>query len=186
MAILTDNVLYDNYADYDDDSREPSSRIGLVGYWSMNEGSGNKIFDRVGKNNGTLQENPQWKEVTDFPGADSRKVLEFDGEDDYITFGSFNTPLGEQSYTISAWLKPKEMRDALIAGWRNSLSDEHSIRLYRSGIHFVFFNTILGNITNLTDDWHHIASTFDGTNIKGFLDGKLVESSQRGDILNNK
>ena len=278
-AIATDNVLYDNYADYVDDSTERNLmrlRIGMVGYWSMNEGSGNIISDhsvperssdRAGKNNGTLQGNPQWETVNDFPGADSRKVLEFDGDGDYISLvvrwskkpnvaqyggaswnnlvkkvsgvtleaaqqigaedpniafffymrsrmalpgkGTFkpqdavyfsgkpsyggapqadayeknhtNIPLGNESYTIAAWIKPKEMGNLGIVGWGNSgnTNQVNALTLKPNGIrHYWWSNDLDAPVGDLTNVWHYIVATFDGTTRKIFLDGKEVARDQ--------
>ncbi|MDJ0717264.1 MAG: neuraminidase-like domain-containing protein [Prochloraceae cyanobacterium] len=170
----------------------PDNEKGLVGYWPMDEGSGKVIRDRAGnnddKNDGTLERNPQWKEVTDFPGAGSRKVLEFDGTDDYISFSSSNAPLGNQSYTIAAWIKPDEMGSRGIVGWGNYKITNEVITLRLMGKaeatnadgirHCWSSHDLPAPVGDLTNSWHHVAATFDGTTRKIFLDGKEVASDK--------
>ncbi len=157
---------------------------GPVGYWPMNEGSGDEIRDRTGNHNGALQGNSQWKIVTDFPGTDSKHVLEFDGESDYISFTSSNAPVDNQSYTITAWIKPQKMGALGIVGWGNyntpdSKNQVNALRLMDNGIHHYWWaNDVSASVGDLTDGWHHVAATFDGTTRKIFLDGQEVASDK--------
>ncbi|MDJ0718441.1 MAG: neuraminidase-like domain-containing protein, partial [Prochloraceae cyanobacterium] len=178
IAFTTDNLLYNNYVD---DSRDGLN--GRVSYFPMNEGKGKDIQDYVDDKNGTLQGDAEWKIVNDFPGAKSRRVIEFDGEDDYISFNNSNSPLGNKSYTIAAWIKPFEMgNDKGIVGWGNydTQNEVNALRLSDNGIYnYWSTNDLPANVGSLTDgSWHHVAATFDGTTQKIFLDGE--EKSSRG------
>lgn len=96
----------------------PANNLGLVGYWSFNEGTTTKAHDFSGSGNvGILSSSVMW--------ANGRygRAISFDGVDDSITFGSqtvtantisfwFNTAAGEDgpllysgtdSYDSSAW-----------------------------------------------------------------------------------
>ncbi len=83
------------------------SGTGLAGRWGFNEGSGTSATNSVvGGSSGTLVRNPLW--VTGFNQADpaSNASLDFNGVEDYITFGAasgLNTTSG--TFTVEAWIK---------------------------------------------------------------------------------
>ncbi|NEO79936.1 neuraminidase-like domain-containing protein [Moorena sp. SIO4G3] len=177
QAIATRNLLYDNY---NDDLKDSTFLHGPVGYWPMNDGSGGLIKDQtVHYNNGTFRGNPQWKIVNDFPGTDSRSVLEFNGYNAYISFNSSNVPIGNEPYTISVWIKPEDMRTSGIIGWGNYGSTNEVTALAIIGYSDKFISHYWRDIelnysVDLTGQWHHVVATFDGTTRKIFLDGQEV------------
>ncbi|MFA5813978.1 MAG: hypothetical protein WC862_05735, partial [Patescibacteria group bacterium] len=76
----------------------PALNLGLVGYWAMDEGAGNKAYDQSGNwNTGTASGSPAW--------ADGKlgKALSFDGTDDYVSIPSATYLQGNQNLTISLW-----------------------------------------------------------------------------------
>ncbi|VEP17802.1 hypothetical protein H1P_6450001 [Hyella patelloides LEGE 07179] len=176
MAIPTDNVLYDNHADYADDSRDRYPLIGLVGYWSMNELSGNKIVDSVGNTNGTLKGNAKLETVKNF----SRKVLRLDGNNAYVDLGEQSHLRfdGFKSYTMAAWIKP-ERRGTIISKFNGGVSatyymdvEDGKIRSYRNTPPF----DISSNKTVTFGEWIHVATTYDGNTLKIYINGKLTDS----------
>ncbi|NEO39248.1 MAG: hypothetical protein F6J90_24090 [Moorea sp. SIOASIH] len=194
-VIATDNVLYDNYADYADDSTERNlmrqrQRKGLVGYWPMNEGSGNVIHDRAGHNNGTLEGNPQWKTANDFPGNPSINVLEFDGEDDYVKIANKSYfDIITDAITISIWIKV----NSFTKKWQAIITKgDDSWRLHRSGNSNKLKFTIdgIGGVESIRDindqKWHHVVGFYDGKKLKIYIDGELDNSTtESGTIPNN-
>ncbi len=185
-AILSDNVLYDNYADYADYSYSDSTK-GLIAYWSMNEGSGNVIRDRVGNKNGTLEGNPEWKTVNDFPGADSRNVLEFDESKGYIDCG--NIDFARQNYTITAWFKTSATSTGDILSATTS-GDKHGILIEVHNDSIVPLRYLhrqpTGN-SGGTDlytskeyndgQWHHVTVVKSSTKMLLYVDGSLKEET---------
>jgi len=76
----------------------PALNLGLVGYWAMDEGYGNKAYDQSGyRNTGTASGSPTW--------VDGRlgKALDFDGTSDYVSIPSATYLQGNQNLTISLW-----------------------------------------------------------------------------------
>ena len=85
----------------------PMANSGLVGYWSMEEGTGNsRTFDRSGNGNtGTLT---NMDPLTDWVnGATSTgQALDFDGSDDYVdvcTVSALNFERSD-SFSLSSWI----------------------------------------------------------------------------------
>nr|MDJ0899043.1 neuraminidase-like domain-containing protein [Xenococcus sp. MO_188.B8] len=162
----------------------------LVGYWPMNEVNENEagekvvIPDRAGNNNGTLQGNPQWKIVNDFPGVESRSVLEFDGEGDYVEFASENASFGQfekSNFSIGLWFKTKESSGTLMMG-AGSRVDYWRIYLEEGFAKFGFETQGLSgddgssNATVNEGKWHHLTAIRDGVRSgKLYLDGVLVD-----------
>lgn len=178
-TIATDNVLYDNYADYVDDSVRS-----LVAYWSLNERSGNVVGDLIGNKDGILRGNPQWETVNDFPGADSRRVLQLDGNGDYIEIPAHPNPT--KAITIAVWAKSNtetwnnsgfllSKRNAYVLH-PNQNSKTISFRIFQNGMKTVEFTPDID-----LQQWHHYAGSFDGNTIRLYIDGQEVTSS----VVNN-
>lgn len=171
-AIATDNVLYDNYADYSDDSVR-----GLVAYWSINEGNATVVNDLIGNKNGLLRGNPQWETVNDFPGTNSRKVLQLDGNGDYIEIPGHPNPT--KALTIAVWAKSNtetwnnsgfllSKRNAYILHPTNN-TKTISFRIFQNGAKTVEFTPDID-----LRQWHHYAGSFDGSTIRLYIDGQEV------------
>src|SRR3990167_6445659 len=78
---------------------KPPTNLGLVGYWSMNEGTGSYAGDASGnKNTGTLTGGPTWVD------GKRGKALNFDGVDDYVNAGSAASVTDLPAITVSAWI----------------------------------------------------------------------------------
>ncbi len=82
----------------------PMHNSGLVGYWSMEEATGDKAYDRSGNgNNGTLTNmNTATSWVRSNTGLG--QALNFDGSNDYVDAAN-NSTLQLSSGTVSVWLK---------------------------------------------------------------------------------
>jgi hypothetical protein len=84
---------------------------GHVGYWLLNEGGGDKVYDLSGYNNhGTLNNmafpstvTSGWNPCLDGIG------LNFDGINDYINCGNDHSLDITDAITIEAWVKPNEL-----------------------------------------------------------------------------
>ncbi|MDO8594906.1 MAG: LamG domain-containing protein [bacterium] len=76
---------------------KPPNNLGLVNYWSLNEGTGTKATDASGTGNtGTLTGGPTW--VTGRYG----QAVSFDGTDDYVSITD-NSLASGSSITPSLW-----------------------------------------------------------------------------------
>lgn len=88
---------------------KPANNLGLVGYWSFNEGTSTKAYDYSGNNNtGTLTNiaNP----ATATSGWGTGKLgggLNFDGGNDYVSIPSSSSLYTSQG-SLSIWVKPTD------------------------------------------------------------------------------
>jgi len=171
----------------------PPNNLGLVGYWSFNEGTSTVALDYSGnKNKGTLTNGPAWV------NGKQGKALSFDGVNDYVQVAN-PTILQNQNITVSFWVKPGTQDNAIVApidfshNWRVSplaygswviqSEDATTNRNYYfafnqgSGATSVYENNGAGaGIQYTTGVWQHIVYTKSGTTQRGYKDGALVWS----------
>jgi len=161
---------------------------GLVGWWSIDEGTGTTIADRsINSNTGTLgtsPANPAWT-----TGKFS-KALRFDGGDqvdipDHATLQS-------DHLTIEAWVRRTG------SDWRTIASKSDGITTHAFWFGLTDTDKLLlkfnGELyspysanTNLTDSlWHHVVGTYDGTYIRVYVDGNLDNTPYSDSGITNK
>ena len=78
--------------------------VNLVGLWHFDEGSGTTANDSSGNpNDGTLMGDTSWT------SGKFGDALSFDGDGDYVDFGSGVTASITGDYTVEAWIKPASL-----------------------------------------------------------------------------
>ncbi|HQV32367.1 MAG TPA: putative Ig domain-containing protein, partial [Calditrichia bacterium] len=155
---------------------------GLVSYWSFDEQGGNVAINGAGSNNGTLHNGPQWRPN----GGRENGALEFDGVDDYVDIGTMDIS-GGPGMTIALWMRADDfgVADArLISKATGVLDDEHNwmISTYDGGSALRFRLKVDGSTRTLISNtgvlslntWHHVAVTYDGSQMRIFRDGTQV------------
>ncbi len=154
----------------------------LVGHWKLD----NNAQDGSGNNNhGTLNGNPAWGAAGRIGGA-----LSLDGVDDYVNCGNGATLNITDTITLAAWINPMD-----VANGKHNIyiaKGDHSYALkHNSGNTLEFFVYDGGwftiNSAVLTADfngaWHHVAGTYDGGQLKLYVDGVLVASRMRAGVI---
>jgi hypothetical protein len=149
--------------------------LGEAGHWKFDDGSGDIAEDSIGDNNGILVGNPQWA-TGKFGGA-----LDFDGDGNYVSLSDMNA-LADNSTTIAAWIK-RDAEDSsyspIVTQYNESSKGYYfylldgKLALYLDGSRAISEDAID------TQDWHHVAGTNDGSNLRIYVDGekKDTESS---------
>jgi hypothetical protein len=158
---------------------------GLVGYWTLDDTANTTTaIDSSGSGlNGTMTS------MTGAANTATGKVataLNFDGSSDYITVAD-NNALDLTQYTLTAWVKS----DAGPNGSIMKIVDKEN-NYSMNWSHFNGgpkcehndgggFDTTAGAATHpATGTWYFIVCTYDGANIKTYLDGTLVSSVASG------
>jgi len=139
---------------------------GLVGFWLMNEGSGDKVFDLSGNGNDGTLDTVTWK-----PG-NFGSALDFDGANSLVSCGS-NSVLDDLGpVTIVVWIYPRTIGE-LIGHIYCKGDSYNNYTLF----HFATTNTYQFTVdyatTNLVraasdnsatyNTWQQLAVTWDGT-----------------------
>jgi len=150
---------------------------GLVGCWLMNEGGGTIVNDLSGNGNtGTLVAD------THTVAGKFGPALSFDGTDDYVTIPSINYA-GVSQLTVSFWVKFNAAPTATIYMLQqgNSANNRVFNFLVLDGgrTHFTLWNSSAASETGrydsiiTTTNWYHIVGTYDGANVRVYVNGIL-------------
>ena len=142
-------------------SKAPNN-LGLVGYWSFNEGTSTVALDYSGnKNKGTLVNGPTWV------NGKQGKALNFDGGDDEVLFSD---PVVGSNFTFGAWIKPNsnfgtsgdgifDTKPAAVGALRvfgNTGTPAQLCWDIGGNVPDQCLNDTGYNISDWTNQWHHI------------------------------
>jgi hypothetical protein len=158
---------------------------GPVGHWQMNEGTGTDVSDSSGNNyDGTAEGSYSW--VT---GKIGSSAIEFTGGKVLVPDGG-SAPLLNPSaeVTVSAWVKyssaPGDYTARVVAKGYDAGDNENYGLQVTSGDQASFFIRDSNHVnfgldsdeTLPNDEWVHIAGTYDGTDVKVYINGDLAGS----------
>ena len=167
-------------------SHQPNN-LGLIAYWSFNEGKGTQVNDFSGSgNSGTLSGTtiPSW--------ANGKRggALNFDGSSSYITgSGSALPNVGvAASTTISAWIKPTST-----SGTREIFTKGASGNCFNYGMVMVGGvlsarnsnnDYALGSASITANIWQHVTVVFGSAGATGYVNGVQVGTNASGATTN--
>lgn len=157
---------------------------GLVAYYPFDEASGTAAYDDSSNaNNGSLIATP---------GRVAGKVngaLDFNGSTSYVNAGTYS--IGGSAMTASAWVYGAPLAGEARIGAKSSgqaegdhdwmlglgsgagATERLRIRLKTGGVTTTYSTPDLGLVDNT---WYHAAFTYDGSNVRVFLNGNEVGS----------
>ena len=163
--------------------RANSRARGLVGYWLMNEGGGNTVYDISGNgNHGTLNGDTSWT------AGKYGSCLSFDGTGDYVNLGDIGVDEGVLGLSVSTWVKvnavtptsPEFIASRYGTGpdiWylQHETDDDVSFVVYNNSS-----NMGIGRKANGLGDtnWHHVVGIYNGSNVLLYVDGVLGTKTQ--------
>ena len=112
----------------------------------------------------------------------SNYSMQFDGVSDVINT-SFSPPLGANNRTISIWFKTGVNAFENICGYGTAATSQGfdicthgSPSAYSIGVH-AFGPAIIANGVYIPNQWNHYVVTYDGTILRGYLNGQPVNTS---------
>lgn len=147
---------------------------GLVADYAFRSSGGGETTledDSANANNGSIHGASWGRETKGFR-------LNFDGEDDYVDCGEAPTLDLQKSVTVEAWVKPKTDPgvDVGIAGKHIA---NFALTMYK-GQYWWYISSGGNNIQSPANigSWQHVVGTFDGQDMKLYIDGKLVASRE--------
>jgi hypothetical protein len=159
----------------------------LVGWWPMNEGSGQVVHDwSFHGNNGTLGDSPtaDSHDPSWIPGVFFGSALRFDGVDDFVSIPD-SSSLEPANLTVAAWVRgngsPGNFRYIVSKG--AITCDHSSYGLYsgdNGGVGFYiadtkqYYKSPEAPSSIWDGQWHNVAGTFDGSTVRLYVDGQQV------------
>ena len=165
--------------------------LGLVGLWHFDEGNGTTTVDSSGNNNnGTLI---NMDPATDWVDGKIGYALDFDGSNDYVNCGNDTSLNITGNITIILWIKPIVAGEGgpnagLVCKAESGVDWSWQLRYNTPGggnyMGFHFNGNPEGSTwvsvqQNLSsEEWHHIAATYNGSNIKCYLNGSVKDTNQ--------
>ncbi len=162
---------------------------GLVAGYGFDEGTGTTVGDAAGNGNDGTIRGATWVPVGRIGGA-----LNFDGVDDWITVPDSNSLDIRTGMTISAWVRP----DAIGTAWRTVIFKERTGNLVygnyaNAGNASVpngeiatngTINPTIKGTTKVPDaTWTHLTVTYDGANLRLYVNGALVKTEPRTGLI---
>jgi len=145
-----------------------AAQANLVLYLPMDEGSGTTTSDESGNGYVGVINGATW--ITGISG----NALEFDGLNDYLFINDTDILNSVNAVTIACWIKvqvPSPLRYFVITNGFGLFQDGNYSGL---AIHVPLTNNAKGLIMSI--EWVQITGTFDGTDIKFYIDGVLMET----------
>lgn len=156
-----------------------------VAYWKLNEGTGTTSADLSGNGHTlTLAGDPAPAWVAGVVQPD--KALEFDGSQNYASVAA-DADFYADTFTCEAWVKGSGT--GVFLSTMNGSPYSEGWLLYASGdspscleggavVDGTYYDTNTGAVIG-DDQWHHIAMTFDGADLRFWLDGVLVATDNK-------
>lgn len=164
-----------------------------VAYFKFDEGSGCTAYDQSSnKNNGTLSptcssDSPTWT------NGKFGKALSFDGTNDYVSTVDINPALTSTYSNLSwgAWVKPTAgaiaSKAIIVKNNEFRLYTDSSgypvCQIYGSG---AWQTALVGNTLLQANVWQNVFCTYDGSNLKIYLNGKEIGSQSLTTALTNQ
>ncbi len=152
---------------------------GLVAAYGFNAGSGTTAADSSGNNNNGTTANTTWSTAGKFGNA-----LSFNGTNAWVTVPDANSLDLTTGMTLEAWLNPttstgwvdafgKETTDDVVYSIYSSTPANAPTGYIRKGGVFSQAGTTSPLALN---DWTHLATTYDGANLKFYVNGTLIST----------
>lgn len=152
----------------------------LVGYWRMDRdvSGSSAVKDYSGEgNDGTTYGGV----TTGATGVFSTNAFEFDGSDDYIKLNDNTLSPSDREFTVSAWVKTRDKStDKFILDDKSTEGYSFLIDNYYGYDHVALYvgnstetTRLRGETTVPTGEWAFVAATYNGSEMKVYLNGQL-------------
>ncbi|MHC4546533.1 MAG: LamG domain-containing protein, partial [Planctomycetota bacterium] len=148
----------------------------LVGWWKLDDAFGATAQDSsIYGNHGTLI---NMDPVGDWITGQIGGALHFDGTNDYVDCGdTASLQITGNAISLAAWVK-YETAEAAEGGIVMKTTDDwwadgYGLYVYSGAIKFYVYDWTVAAYKSFTADnqWHHVAGTYDGSNVRIWVDG---------------
>ena len=155
----------------------------LVAYWQFD----GDVNDAAGSNNGTI-----YGDTTFVDDPNRGWCLNFDGDGDYVDVGEDPSLTFTEAITVACWIKVR----AFDRNWNAIITkgDDWVLARTRSDnrVAFLCLGLVGGGWPEVYSDdvndgnWHHIAGTYDGSELCIYRDGSNINSKSVHGSINSK
>jgi hypothetical protein len=162
-------------------SPSPIPMTFMVGYWPFNEGVGNIAVDSsANKNNVNLINNPVWID------GKKGKALRFNGVNSYVTKKSTVGIPNKPPFTVEFWANAKNFSNPK---WNDFFRKEGSWAVQATpggklSLEITGKQDIISSVSIPTNEWVHLAVTFEGTTVKYYKNGVLADTKTQINVPN--
>ncbi len=151
----------------------------LVGWWKLDETSGNIAVDSSGNgNDGVISGDPE------FVAGWVDGAIKFDGIDDSVNCGNNEIFDITDELTLAVWVNANDIGSGEDNPWLGKGDTSYMIKNFRTGYDLEFFIYDGGWFSahyavddSLNGEWHHVAGTYDGSLLQMYLDGVAGEDA---------
>jgi len=154
----------------------------LVGWWKLD----NNVQDSSGAgNNGTIVGAPTYVAAGKIGAS-----LKLNGLADYVTCGNAAPLNMTDAVTVAAWIKPRTFANAAYQTFI-SKGDHAYVLAHTSGnvlqlaiYDGTWYSANSAAVTSMMNNsWHHIAGTYDGTQVRLYVDGVMAGSALHTGVI---
>ncbi len=159
----------------------------LVGWWKFDESSGSVATDSSGEgNNGSINNLAAGNiGVTGKSGL----AFDFDGSNDDVSIPDATSIRPNQNYSVSLWFKPTSLSGSYTHLVAKKGASIISYGIWINPSNKLYFEVndgsvhgLTGTATISTGNWYYAVATYDGTDLKIYLNGNLESSTTSAGI----
>jgi hypothetical protein len=156
----------------------------LVGWWKLD----NNVTDSSGQgNNGTINGTPTYVAAGKVGAS-----LKLNGTTDYVDCGNGASLNMTDTVTVAAWIKGATLANGVYQTFIGKGDHAYVLQQVVTTNYFQLAiydgtwyqcNTVAAVDTSMNGAWHHVAGTYDGTQIKVYIDGKVMGSLMHKGVI---
>ena len=163
--------------------RQPHAQSGLTAHWPLNDAVGVTAADASGNGHtGTLVGGPTWAPTGRVGGA-----LDFDGVDDGVEVTNAPALGSPATLTLAAWINSRDpignTSQLVLGKYSNTSAGPYMLRLNGNRrLRFRAGGAVLttGNVITAANAWYHVVATYDGSQLRVYVNGAEVASRSAG------